>query len=244
MKKILILLFFTIALASCSSGSDSDSSSSTGVLLTKIVLESESGTRTTTYVYNGNKMNTISNGSTVSYFYYSGNLVSNIESFYNNQLMSVFTFDYNNAGKLVQSKLESFSNDLVIRDTFIYNDDNTISVNEYGTFEGGPETLQTQKYFLDSEGEIIRIEKNDGSGTAVSLYTYDTKNNPFKNVLGFDKLFNIMSLGIKHNTVTTLETDFDGSTISSTEKKIIYNAQDYPVTMQYEGASSIEHYYY
>lgn len=244
MKKTLILLFFAISLVSCSSGSDSDSSSATGVLLTKIVLESETGNRTTTYVYDGNKMNTISNGSTVSHFYYSGNLVTNVESFYNNQLISLFTFDYNNAGKLVQSTLESFSNDLVIRDTFIYNDDNTISVNEYGTFEGGPETLQTQKYFLDSEGEIIRIEKYDTSGTAVSLYTYDSKNNPFKNVIGFDKLFNIMSLGIKHNTVTTLETDFEGSTISNTSKTIVYNAQDFPKTMQFEGDTNVEHYYY
>ena len=244
MKKTLILLFFAISLASCSSGSDSDSSSSTGVLLRKIVLESESGTRTTTYVYNGNKMNTISFGTYFNQFFYTGNAVTKVESYNNGQLMSVFTFDYDSSGKLVQSYLDSPGLELAWRDAYVYNNDNTISVNHYVSFEGGPETLQEQKLYLDSEGEIIRIERYDDLGTSVSLYTYDAKNNPFRNVMGFDKLLNVISLGIKHNTVTTLETDFDGSTISSSEKTIMYNAQDFPVTMQFEGDTSIERYYY
>ncbi len=213
-------------------------------MLTKIVLESESGSRTATYVYDGNKMKIINNETFIHQFFYSGNLVAKVESYNDGQLMSVFTFDYDSSGKLVQYKLDSTDLSRAWRDTYIYNNDNTISVNHFEAFDGGPETLEEQKVFLDSEGEIIRIERYNATGTAVSLYSYDAKNNPFRNVLGFDKLLNIFSLGIKHNIVTTLITDFDGSTISSAEKTITYNAQDYPATMQYEGSTSIEHYYY
>jgi hypothetical protein len=243
MKKLLALLFFTILLTSCSSGLDSDSTSNAGILLQKIVRESESGDVTTTYVYEGNKMKTNSFSTYVNKFYYTGNLVTKVDSYNNNQLMSVFTFEYDGSQKLIQSTISSPDIQYAERNTYEDNDDNTIAVNHYRTIDGGTEILQSQKYFTDTDGEIIRIEKYDTSGTAISLYTYDTKNNPYKNVIGFDKLLNIFTLGVMHNTLTTHETGFDG-TVYHTEKTITYNAQDYPVTMQYEGSSSIEHYYY
>jgi len=144
--------------------------------------------------------------------------------------------------KIVQSIKTSPDIDLVERDTLEYNNDNTISVNHYSAFEGGLETLQARKYFLDADGEIIKIEKYNSSDTATTFYTYDTKCNPYKDVIGFDKLLNYVSHGIRHNRLITHETNFDGSVILL-EKTITYNAQDYPITVLYTGGD-VEHYYY
>jgi hypothetical protein len=244
MKKLLTLIFFALLFASCSSDSDSDSASTSGILLQKIIRQNENGTTTTmTYVYNGKKMLTFGDG-TISYkVFYNGNLVTKIESYNLNNLMSIFYFTYDSSEKLVQYKLDSPNLLRVWRNTYVYNNDNTISVSQYDAFDGGTETLQTQKYFLDSEGEIIRIEKYNGTNTAITLYTYDTKNNPFRNVVGFDKLLNIIGQGIWRNTITTDEIDFDG-TSSRSERIMTYNAQDFLLTSQFEGSSTIESYYY
>lgn len=244
MKKLLILIFLTMLIASCSSDSGSDSAADGTVLLTKIIRESANGsTNISTYTYDGRKMITSALTYSSSKLYYSGNLITKIESRDNNDhLMSVFTFEYNASEKLMQHRLVSPDIEVDHRTTYVYNDDNTISVNFYRTFDG-TETLQLQKYFLDAEGEIIKIEKYGTTGTEINLYTYDTKNNPFRNVAGFDKLLNLVSLGMKHNILSTHQTAIDG-TITHYEKNITYNDSGYPLTMQQVGSSAVERYYY
>ncbi len=244
MKKILFLIIVSCLLTFCSSDSSSSSASDESILLKKIIRENENGITTiNTYVYEGRKITTSSFSTYLQKFYYSGNLVTKVESYNSGQLMSVFTFEYNSSEKLVQYKLVSPDIGRSERDTYVYNNDNTISVNHYTAIDDDNETLQTQKYFTDSSGEIIKIERYSANSTATTLYTYDTKNNPFKNVIGFDKLLNIVGQGIKHNTLTTHETAFDG-VINQNEKVITYNTQDYPLNMQFEGSNTIEHYYY
>jgi hypothetical protein len=242
MKKILLLVIVSCLLSFCSS--DSSSSSDDTILLKKIIHENENGSTTiTTYVYDGKKMKTVSNGTYVSKFYYSGNLVTKVEGYINNLLASVFTFEYDTSEKLVQYKLVSSDISRSDRYTYVYNNDNTISVNHYTAIDDDNETLRTEKYFLGIDSEIIKIERYYSNGTSTTLYTYDSKNNPFRNVIGLDKLLNILSEGIKHNTLTKNETAFDSADIL-TERVIIYNAQDYPLTVQLEGSNDAEQYYY
>ena len=79
------------------------------------------------------------------------------------------------------------------------------------------------------------ISVNVGSFTTSHTYTYDTKNNPFMNVTGFDKIGFIDSEAnsLHHNTLTDTYNNFSGNTIYTST--YTYNSLNFPVT-----ASEIE----
>ena len=69
------------------------------------------------------------------------------------------------------------------------------------------------------------------SYTANRVYTYDTKNNPFKNITGGDKInfINIEAIGVSRNILTDTYT----STFTNTElftTTYTYNSLDFPLT--------------
>ena len=93
MKKLIYLLSVTfLLLQSCSSGEDSSSGSS--VILCK---KMGPGNFTIDYVYNGNKIEkTMINDQILRKYYYTGNLISKVEDYIDNQVRVISTFTYNN----------------------------------------------------------------------------------------------------------------------------------------------------
>ena len=82
-------------------------------------------------------------------------------------------------------------------------------------------------------GEISQIATSDGN---TDDYTYDNKNNPFKNVLGYNKIYftDALTDGVVNNVVTMTSSSTGGSYVNTNT----YNANDFIHTS--ESVSNVE----
>lgn len=263
MKRLsLILGMMTIGiLASCSNdefdtnvtsdAADDAKLNLNGVLLKRIVATVNGGTTVTTndYLYNGSKLSRInsSDGTYVTYTY-NGNLISERSFYYNGSLNTKELFQYNASGQLINYKRLNPSNVILFSTVYQYNSDGTISVAGY---KGSTQTASTQtvnrKVFL-LNGQVSKIENYTiSNGTAVTEtlnYTFDTKNSPFKDIIGFDKLtYYDMALNGNARNVTGITTV--GATLANSGNDVVqytYNAQNYPVTAN-KGSIVFQYFY-
>ncbi|TDW44260.1 hypothetical protein EV144_1099 [Flavobacterium sp. 270] len=242
MKKILCLFgALTLLLTSCSS--DDSSSSSDLVLLKKTVITSPEGDKATiNYKYDGNKIvSAIDDSGFFNLNYtYTGDLITKIDfKLPNGKSEQVNTFTYTADGKLstfVRVEYEVEDGNSVLRgykEVYTYNTDGTISVKGYSgndisqTIASGTGTVK----FVN--GEVSEITSTN---SPTHKYTYDTKNNPAKNILGMDKIAfaDGEGNGIKFNILT----DTAGSSMW-TNSTFTYNDQGYPTKEVDKGTESL-----
>ena len=238
MKKLVCLCAFsTLLLTSCSSGSDSSTTTESDVLVTKTVenYALDGSTVTTNYTYNGKKLvkSTDSDGYHKDYTY-TGDLITKIETIddSNATLMQEQTFTYNASGQLVTYIIKDFDSGEGDRETYVYNSDGTISTAAYS----GNLTTQTNSvstgvvHFTIGEVTSVNNIETLGGTTSTTTYTYGTKNHPFKNITGYDKISFIDSdaAGITHNVLTQSYTS--GSQTDVTTTTYTYNALNFPMT--------------
>lgn len=245
MKKIICVLSL-LFLAACSS--DDSSEQQTGVLIKKIIETFEgSGSQTTTYAYNGNKvLYALTNNDDRKIVYtYSGNVITNI-SFQNltGYEFSHTTFSYDSSQRLKHVEVLNTGLDNENYADYTYNADGTVTVVSHYWDDFEMEySVQNQKYFL-SDGDIVKIETYLSGGTQTAIYNYDTKNHPYKNITGFDKLMDFY-LG-SHNNISSVLTGTDGGIIQQSTTTYTYNGEDYPLTSFQTGIGSdktTEYYY-
>ncbi len=231
MKKIFTLITLAFLAISCSSDSSSDQTYS-GVLIQKTIQEFTNGSSsiTTFYHYNGAKLSTVNSDDFLYKYFYSGNLIIKEEIFISNDLAYVLNFSYDTQNRLIQYRREAIGPGQIFRNVYHYNTDNTISVDQYFIYEtGSEEELTYAKYFMSSAGEIEKVEDYNGSTTQTTTFSYDQKNNPFKNILGMDKL--LIPAGFYANVTQQVYTGYPPETLDQTFQ-FTYNADDYPVTME------------
>ena len=230
MKKALVILFVSIFAMSCSSEDDNENISTETILIKKINYSNQNSADVSEvkYTYDGTKLvsATIDNSTTLSYIY-EGNLITRINTYSaGNVLTNYFVFEYDN-NRLIRSRHIIPVANQGFRSEFTYNPDNTISVS---LFSGGVATQNTAdgtgKYFMAENGEIAKYEEYQSLGTVTRIYSYDNKNNPYKNITGFDKLLN--QPGKYHNVTDELSLDAAGSVIASESHTYIYNERDFP----------------
>jgi hypothetical protein len=225
MKKLIYLLGITLLLLqSCSSGDDSSICSS-AILCKKQV----NGTFVFDYIYNGNKIErSMANGKLNRKYYYTGDMITKIEEYNNNQLRWITTFTYDN-GMLATRLFVDLNPDADPNITsgdktiYSYNSNNTIS---YDEFDG---TATEQSKFSSTgiitllNGQVVKNEAAYGT----TLVTYDNKNSPFKNVTGFDKLMPAFLYGVYqiNNPITIKYYDNIINTFYYE-----YNEQGYPIS--------------
>ncbi|KRD59650.1 hypothetical protein ASE40_11100 [Flavobacterium sp. Root935] len=227
MKKFLLLFgALTLSLTSCSSD-DSPSGSSDSVLLKKVILTSQDGESKSTvnYTYNGNKIVSIVDETGSMNYTYTGDLITKIEfKLSDGSIEQVNTFTYNSDNKLATFVRVEPDMDWGHKEVYTYNADGTISVQSYGgdsevqTSVGGTSTIK----FVNGEvAEIISITGNQPD----RKYTYDDKNNPAKNILGFNKIAFVdgEGTGIAHNEVSETTDGVITGTYTYT-----YNTSGYP----------------
>lgn len=182
--------------------------------------------------YDGNKLiSLITDGRWKSVFTYTGDLITKIENFDSNKLYSTTDYTYTN-GKLASRFIKNIEiqHPYSYMTNYVHNTDGTIS---YSSTNGNGKLT-----FKD--GNLI----NDGHTT----YEYDTKNNPFKNILGI----NVLSLDddsevninvSKNNCIKSTENGY------SSANTITYNANGYPTVDKeyYDGSTtgyaSFKYYY-
>ena len=251
MKKLICLLGFSIImLTSCSSGGDSSGGASTSendVLVKRSIrtYTSSGNVYTVDHTYDGKKAlkSTNSNGYYETYTY-TGNLITQVKNYNSSDgLEETETFTYNANDQLVTYVRVQHTANTGMKTTFVYNTDGTVSTTSYSGTAASQTTAAGTGIILVSNGEVVMSQTSTGS---MHTYTYDTKNNPFKNVTGFENVMVIGGVatgGVHHNILT----DNDGSGYVY-NTAYTYNNLNFPVTaVKSEGTetiSSTEYIYY
>lgn len=245
MKKFICLLSITmIMLTACSkedfedSESIPDKTNPNGTVLkrTVAITNGDSTIATGEYVYNGNKLSKIitSDDKYVAYFY-TNDLIYSKEFYTNAILDNKELFEYNANNQLVNFKRVK-ANSVVYNAIYSYNPDGTISVTGYknGLTDLNSE-INKRKIFVEN-GRVAKIETyvtiNGSIHTTTIRYSFDTKNSPFQNILGFDKLtYYDVTLGGSSNNITGLNsTNSSNANSRVTTIQYSYNASGFPIT--------------
>lgn len=232
--KNFALTFSALFMILMSCSSDSSSSSSEILLKNEIVTDPSDGSSyTMTYTYNGTNLTKISYDDDGSYdkFYYTGDLITKIEFFDDTDFLEgKTTYTYNSDNKLTSYVSLDYLSDDGEREVYTYNTNGTVSgVSYYGDLVTQTTPSSTRTITL-SNGEVISEVSTSGSNSFT--YTYDTKNHPYKNIKGFDKIgaySDSDNLGVNHNLLTRVQTS--GTFTNTQNYSYTYNSDNYPLTM-------------
>lgn len=241
MKKILCLFgALSLLLTSCSSNDDSDNNTDADTVLLKktITTDSEGDAVTSIYTYDGNKIVSIidDSGDVNQYYTYTGNLITKLEyRFPDGSIDQVNTYTYNAEGKLVTFVRVKPESNYGHKEEYIYNADGTVTAKSYGGDNESQTDAGTVITIKFVNGEVTEIISPDASWEE-HVYTYDTKNNPMKNVIGMDKIAftDGEGNGVKFNILT--DTSEDELWTNST---FTYNDNGYPTKEVDTGTDSL-----
>lgn len=234
MKKYQIktfILFLMIAglFWSCSKDKFSNPDS---VLLTKM----NSGGEDVFFKYDGNKLleSYTEEYGTVMVFTYTGDKITKLEivdesriyNYSDNKPIKVQTFL---KGKLVHTS------------EYSYNTDGTVDVKYSNPQEDGSIYVTWEKEYYDAHGNRVKREDLRYDPPTTYSYVYDSKNNPYKNITGYNLIARIG----KNNLISETVHSHSGF-ISTTTHEYQYNEMDYPIscTTTRNNKTTIEFYYY
>ncbi len=265
MKKIALLLsVLLVVFSSCSTnnGGNNSPTNPTNNVLVKKIIKSDSNANvltTTSYAYDGNKIvsesvkeNSISMGVDVGYNYrtdyiYTGSLISaiKVKMIYPNlqeKLMLNTDFVYDSSGNLTSSSrvqyFDTYQNILKILYTQIDNNTQQFKMSLTDSRDNIENPVGEGKIVFDANRNIIKMGSPDVVN-AFSSFDYDSKSNPKKNILGFNKIiffdlppnFNVNPL-IPHldRSNNILKSNIPG--YYPTNNQSVYNADGYPTEMK------------
>lgn len=236
MKKILCLLSATLLLFTSCSNDDNESSNSEESLFVKEILIDYNGkTNAQKISYDQNKIKSITfqNGEKTTYTY-SDNLITRIANLdTNGNPISAMEYKYVN-GKIYSYLNISYNSSIPEYKNltkYIYNQDGTVSYQVYKVnFINGAEqekdAVSGKFYFKD--GNISKEEYySDNVLEITTSYEYDTKNNNFKNILGYNLLLNLMPS--VNNSIKATTTPKNG-VVGTVNNVYEYNSKGYPTT--------------
>jgi hypothetical protein len=229
MKKIIVACLALFFAVSCST-TDSPNVSQDLLVKRTISTDGDGVEETLLYFYNGNKINRIEgpDGLKVE-FTYSGDLISTVRYFVDVMEFQTESYTYNSQGKMIKYVKLGLLQDYGVKEEYTYNADGTIEyARAIGDLLSQTESPSTGKLFF-TNGEITKKESYEFGATSVVNYTYDTKNNPFKNTTGITKIsFADQTVGgFNHNLLTEEHPTFPDSNVSTVYQ---YNSTDYPIS--------------
>lgn len=242
MKKLLCLLCaFLLVLASCSSDDDNSSDSVT-LILPKTIKDSSfpPDFATSTFVYNGNKIVSIKVGKERTDYTYDGDLIIKRNTYKLQNGKDVMThensYTYTNNKLATRYFATGFSTQFPLgqirrKSVYTYNSDGTVKAESYFI---DPTTGEEKSTFVDVctfvNGNLVKAVETttDGSDSVfTTVYEYDSKNNPFQNITGFNQLDN----GIANNRIKETSSFVYGGTINGPDTykmEYVYDANGYP----------------
>jgi hypothetical protein len=217
MRKIISLFCLISILSSCSTNNSSSDNSqiSSAVLVKKVKVHHDNTDDFFTFSYDGDKLLEVSdqNGYKMKNIY-NGNLIVKQEVYINN-ILDFYTDYVYSSNKLIKKNTTSVTSNFTQNWDFVYNSDGTITVNS--PIPGSNVPRYTIYYFAN--GNLIKRGNNN--------YTYDTKNNPFKNILGANYFIYLLPYG------SAWDSDFgmlNNCLLSDASISVYqYNVQDYPI---------------
>lgn len=250
MNRILPLLSVLFVLFQSCSSSDSDSPSQNSILIKRIVQTTPQAEYISDFTYNGLKM-VQSTQATTNFlrrgvYTYTGDLVTKIEYFdIDDALIETRIFNYNTENKIASMlKLLPLSGS-GIRVAFTHNSDGSVTAIGYSGDLINQNTLEYNNTITFSNGEISSMVQNMGNQTLTC--SYDNKNNPFKNVIGFDEISyandGFFSTAINHNLIQ-INSYRPGIPVYTTNFTFTYNSDDFPLTQTSDNAVGLTTYTY
>ena len=237
MKKVIYLFFVLVTtLTSCTS--DLDDTIQVKLVQKIIEVNQDNTSSTFNFTYDGNKISSIESEESLKTYQYTGNLITQIVEF-NKKNLTQTTLDYSYTDGLLTKVISSDNytlnythqtNGTIDLEKTTTDLNNTIIVVWYGNL------------LLNSNTNVVENNKTQEIRTPNTItkeelnFVYDTKSNPLRNIVGFDKLLDHSSMISKNNVTSILKTNSttfpdSGSYISSlleTKQKYKYNKEGYP----------------
>lgn len=250
-KTYLGILLLSLVFTSCTNDNDDNQ-----VILVKQIVETsvDGSSMTTTITYDGRKIVSTDNSLKRTIFSYTGSLITKVEELdkVTNQSNTLF-FTYANADLV---KVSSSDNYIV---NYTYNADGTVSYERW-TKDANNNDVRLHHGILYFESSkiaknvcILDTTASNILNTKTITYTYDAKNNAFKNCIGFAAMLNYGSLIAVNNVISSTESseieNLDTKQITSSIKgysnELKYNSYGYPIEIVGEksffGDSNLNH---
>lgn len=246
MKKITSLfVVLLLILTSCSSDDSSENSSpdSSVILVKKIVQTANDGkTFTSEFSYDGRKIiKQIKKENnlyvqTINY-YYTGDLITKYEVTKGSEFVSSVEIKYEgNKLKKLFSKMKTEIPDLFLytKSDYTHNADGTISIVQKDVdIDTQEEKNPIMGELTYSNGNVVKEVYNITyyDITTNVIYEYDSKNSPFKNILGANYLLNIGGFGylVNNNTKMTIADTSKPSGFRIFITTFTYDANNFPL---------------
>ena len=171
------------------------------------------------------------------YFTYTGSLITKLEyKFEDGTVEQTETFEYDANNSLIAYKLvvPDDQGGYGFRYSYEYNAGGTITGTKYIGDATTQEDLSLTETISFTDGEVSSIVTSTGSSYT---YTYDTKNNPLRNVVGLSKI--VFAGGEGNSSVYNLtrEVVVNGSETNTYNYTYLYLPNNYPTqSTQDEGA--------
>ena len=239
MKKLLYLFSASLlVLSSCSSDDDTTAT----VLLKKASYVSTGESFTTDFTYSGNKLvSWVDSFGDKKTFTYTGDLITKIVDTDDKGNVDYTTeFTYTN-GKLTSALSLEDGDDYKYKTKYVHNTDGTISFEE---FRVAVATGKEEKYgdigkYTFKNGNLVKKEKSYYGTNSSETYEYDAKNNPFKNVVGFNLFVNDEEGAYVNNIVKRTYSNSNSTDTYTNTYEYKYNAEGFPTEQKdfYNGAS-------
>lgn len=239
LTRLLFTMLLINTLASCSTENENQEKikPATSILVKKIIHTYRNNeVEISTIKYNGNKIISRSTeGGFIATYTYTGDVITKIEERVNDRLQRSLEYFYLN-GKVIRQ----IENDNLETDsrTFTYNTNGTVSYARSRTRGENTTGLLTFE-----NGNLIKNEEFFGGqfpSSSIYEFAYDTKNNPFKNVIGFNLLFDTNRDTFSSNNMVK-----DGSAGSGAvdTRMYKYDVNGYPTECKYSTGEVIEYFY-
>jgi hypothetical protein len=250
MKKLLCLFSASLlVLTSCSKDDDNTPDPATSILAKTVKNTNPSypsENSSSTVIYNGNKIVSIKEESRRVDYTYDGNVIIKTTSYDIESGKDVKSFEisytYANNKLAAYSYAENFTTQFPTgeykgRSVFTHNSDGTVKRESYSTNSTtGVETKDSYIYVSTFvNGNLVKEVGTDGipgsKSVRTDVYEYDSKNNPLKNVLGFNLLLDNDGMSSVNNVVRHTSTEVYGSSTYGPDvykTDYVYDANGYP----------------
>lgn len=244
MLKKITLASFAVVLLSCGRDSDNVETNTAPILVTKEnhilsngVLESY-----LTYTYNGDKIvkTESSDGEEKVEFTYNGDEISKSIIYLNDKITQINEYFYTN-GKLTSQKVTESRGPIPYSFIINYNyiNDNHVKFTRVTGYSSNSSNIITSYSYTDydvflSNGNLNNtVENSTSGGTVTHTYTYDDKNNPYKNIKGYIKAMMFSSIDGDYGMNNLTKENIDSSHYTANTSNIYtyiytYNSNNFP----------------
>lgn len=233
-KQLCLFVVAALTLASCSSDSENGSDAILPKTVSYKYSESPGDNDFATLIYDGNKL--VSAGYTANdkeIYTYTGDYITKIEDFAEEgNISSRNEITYEN-GKLKIDVLTEIAPTVtyISKRVYTYNTNGTISFVNYSVDPTTKvETKSSEGVLTYTNGNLTKKTEVFDSYSYTKTYEYDAKNNPFKNILGYNLLIDHETTASVNNVtkLTTVFTRGEEITTNVFNSVYEYDSNEYP----------------